>query len=405
MSASPLQQAPLAGLRVLDLSGTLMGPYCSQMMAAMGADVLKIEPPEGDVLRGVADARRSGVGPLFVNANRGKRSLAIDLKHPEGRRVLAKLAEGADVLLHNMRPEAAARLGLDPAAVCARHPRLIFCAIPGFGSEGPYRDQAAYDDVIQAITGLAAVQGGAGEPQYVRTVIADKVVALQALTAILAALVRRGISGRGGALEVPMFEAMTSFLLLEQQGGMVYDPPRGPTGYARTKSPYRKPYATRDGFLGVLVYTDKQWLSFFQLIGRPELARDPLFVTIQDRTENIDQLYQLVEETLPARTSAEWIATLGTAGIPCTPISTIAGLFDDPHLAAVGFFERVEHPTEGTMRLGRSPLKFADTERLPEKPAPRLGEDSRQVLRECGLDDAAIEALVTAGVVVIAPGA
>jgi crotonobetainyl-CoA:carnitine CoA-transferase CaiB-like acyl-CoA transferase len=204
---------------------------------------------------------------------------------------------------------------------------------------------------------------------------------------------------------VPMFEAMASFLLLEQQGGMVYEPPRGPTGYARTKSPYRKPYATRDGFLGVLVYTDKQWLSFFQLIGRPELAQDPRFVTIKDRTENIDQLYQLVDETLPARTSAEWIATLGTAGIPCTPISSVAGLFADEHLEAVRFFERFEHPTEGTMRLGRSPLKFADTERVPETPAPRLGEHGRQVLREHGLDEAAIAALVTAGVVVIAPGA
>jgi crotonobetainyl-CoA:carnitine CoA-transferase CaiB-like acyl-CoA transferase len=227
------------------------------------------------------------------------------------------------------------------------------------------------------------------------------VVALQALSAILAALVRRGTTGRGGVIEVPMFEAMTSFLLLEQQGGFVYDPPRGPAGYARTRSPYRKPYATRDGFLGVLVYTDKQWLSFFTLIGRPELAADPRFRSITERTENIDSLLQLVAETLPTRTSAEWSAALGEVGIPCTPIRQLADLFDDEHLRAVGFFETVDHPLEGPMRLARSPLKFADTTPSPLRPAPALGQHGREVLREAGFDDAAIAELVSARVVVL----
>ena len=397
------QDAPLTGLRVIDLSTTLMGPYCSRLLANLGADVIKVEAPAGDVVRYVGDSGKTGMGPVYLSCNHGKRSLAIDLKKPEGLAALRQLTKGADVFLHNMRPEAIKGLGLGAAELRADHPRLVYCALPGFGEGGPYRDRAAYDDVIQAGSGVASVQGGRGEPTYVRTVIADKVVGLLAHGAIMAALVRRGVTGIGGAVEVPMFESMAAFITLEQQGGMLFDPPRGPSGYSRTDSPFRRPYRTSDGFLGVLVYTDKQWLSFFDLIGKSELANDVRFRTIKERTENIDHLYELVATTLPTRTTEQWRIALGKLGIACQPVQTIADLFDDPHLQAVSFWEHVEHPTEGTLRLARSPVLFADTTAVSLRPAPRLGENSREILAEAGLTSDAIEALVARRIVIAPP--
>lgn len=386
---------------MLDLSNTLMGPYCSRVLADMGADVIKVEGPGGDLVRNIGAARNPGMGPVFLATNRGKRSLEIDLKAPAGRSALLRMARGADVFMHNLRPAAAARLGLAAEAVRAVNPRIVYCALIGFGSAGPYRDDAAYDDVIQAVSGLAALQGGAGAPGYVRMSVADKAVGLMASSAILAALLRRERTGRGESVEVPMFEAMTSFNLLEQQGGMVFEPPTGPPGYVRTASPYRRPYRTSDGYLAVLVYTDRQWSSFFELIGRPELADDPRFRTITGRTENVDSLYRLVEDTLPTRTTAQWTERLGAVGIAAAPVREIADLFDDEHLASVGFFEHVEHPTEGTLRQPRSPMLFAEASAVTPRPAPRLGEHGWQVLTEAGLSDSEIDELIRTGVVTV----
>ena len=398
-----MQDAPLTGLRVVDLSTTLMGPYCSRLLAALGADVIKVEAPGGDVVRYVGDSKKTGMGPVYLSCNHGKRSLAIDLKKPEGLEALRRLTKTADVFMHNMRPGAVKGLGLGAAELRADHPRLVYCALPGFGEGGPYRDRAAYDDVIQAGSGVASVQGGRGDPMYVRTVIADKVVGVMAHGAILAALVRRGVTGVGGAVEVPMFEATAAFITLEQQGGMIFDPPRGPSGYSRTDSPWRRPYKTKDGFLGVLVYTDKQWLSFFDLIGKSELASDPRFRTIKERTENIDHLYELVDQTLPSRTTEEWRIALGKLGIACAPVQTLADLFEDPHLQAVKFWERIDHPSEGGLRLPRSPVLFADTIPPTLRPAPRLGENSRELLAEAGLTSDAIEDLIRKQIVIAPP--
>ncbi|MDQ4116412.1 MAG: CoA transferase [Actinomycetota bacterium] len=394
---------PLDGIRVVDLTTTFLGPYTTMLMARMGADVVKVETHDGDVLRHVGSGRSPGMGPIFLAANHGKRSIALDLKTHGGRDAMRALVAGADAFVTNMRPQAVARLGLDPDELCAADERLVYVALRGFGEAGPYRDRAAYDDVVQAASGLAGLQGDDGEPDYVRSVVADKTVAVMGLAAVNAALFARERTGRGGFTEVPMFETMASFVLLEQQNARVLDPD-APTGYARTASPHRRPYRTADGYLGVLVYTDKQWLAFFELIGRPELASDPRFATITDRTRHTDELYALLADEMPARTTADWVAAFEPLGIPAQPVLAPDDLFDDPHLAVVGMFGTVEHSREGDYTLPRLPLTF-DGEHAPAvRGAPRLGEHGDEVLREAGVPVEEITRLRAEGVLGGRPG-
>ena len=388
---------PLTGVRVVDLTTTFMGPYCALQLARMGADVIKVESPDGDIVRRLGGGRSLMAGPIFLAANHGKRSIALDLKQPAAREVLDRLVARADVFVTNMRPDPVRRLGLGYDELGPRHPRLVHATLPGFGSDGPYRDVAAYDDVIQAISGLAAVQGGDGEPAYVRSPVADKIVGLMGLSAILAALLERATTGRGQAVEVPMYETMVQFMLLDQQGGLLHDPPTGPPGYARTSSPNRRPYRTADGHLSVVVYTDRQWLAFFDLIGRPELTHDPRFATVTTRTENIDELYQLVADELPQFTSDEWLTRLRALGIPCAPVLDVPGVLADEHLAAVGFFETVHHPTEGTLTLPGLPARFSASTPGPLPGAPALGEHGPGILRELGYTEAEVQQLRDSG--------
>ena len=264
---------PLTGVRVLDLSTIFMGPYAAQLLAEWGADVIKVEALDGDQVRGIGDVTGAGAGPIFVNANRGKRSLAVDLKSERAREVLHALVRGTDVLLHNIRPPAAARLGLTWDELSEVNPGLVLCAFRGYAKGGPHADRPAYDDVIQAASGIASAQAAAGgEPEYWRSAASDKVMGLYGAAATCAALRAREVDGAGRPVEVPMFEGMASFMLLDRQGGWLTDPPSGPSGYPRTDSPHRRPYATRDGHLAVMMYADKHWTAFFEIIGRPELA-------------------------------------------------------------------------------------------------------------------------------------
>ena len=375
---------PLDGVTVLDLSTTFMAPYATLLMAQMGAQVTKIEAPGGDILRQVADRSGRGCGPIFLNVNRGKRSIVLDLKDADDYAVLCALVREADVLVHNRTPGNARRLRIDHASLAGLNPRLVYCGIHGFGDEGPYRDRPAYDDVIQAASGFAHVQTNGGEPQYVRSPVTDMATGLMALAAINAALFERERSGMGQAVEVPMFECMITFLLLEQQGGYVADPPDGPAGYARTSSLQRRPYRTTDGMISVLVYTDAQWSAFFALAGRPELAADPRFSTMVERTRNIDELYDFVSDQMGLRTTAEWLDALGAALIPAMPVLSIPEVLDDPHVRAVGLFERAEHPVVGPVRQGRLPVRFSRTRPGPVGPAPLLDEHGAQVRREVG---------------------
>jgi len=304
-----------------------------------------------------------------------------------------------------MRPEAFNRVGLSRTDLREKYPRLVHAVLPGFGSGGPYREQAAYDDVIQGVSGMASTQGQSADPTYVRTPVADKSIALMGLAAILAALLDRERTGHGQSVEVPMFETMAQFMMLDQQGGYVYDPPAGPTGYARTASPHRRPYRTADGFLSVVVYTNRQWLSFFELIGRPELVRDPRFRSITERTRHIDELYQLIADVFPTRSSAQWREVLRDSGIPCVPVLRTEDLLDDEHLRAVDFFESVDHPTEGPLLLARLPIVFSAGAPGPQRPAPRLGEHGPELLRAMGSHPDEVEHLIKIGVLQVPPDA
>ncbi|MES1941952.1 CoA-transferase family III family protein 44 [Salinisphaera sp. T5B8] len=388
----------LKGITVLDLSTVVFGPFASQMLADFGADVIKIEPPDGDIFRAAAPARSSRMGAGYLNLNRNKRSISLDLKTAEGQATLDRLVADADVFLHNMRPQAIEKLDLGYERLGALNDRLIYCAAVGFGSDGPYANDPAYDDVIQSMTGFASMNiAPAAEPQLLPTILTDKVAGLYALAGILGALLSRERTGQGMAVEAAMFESLASFMLVEHLSGHVFEPPEGTLRYDRLTSPHRRPYRTADGHIAALPYSTRHWERFLRLIGRDDLAdadwvRDPSL-----RSQRIGELYAVLGEAMPARTSTEWLAEFRRLDIPCGPVNRLEDLLDDPHLAAVGFFQRVAHPSEGAINTIRQPLRFIDAPTRPDTPAPQLGIDGRTVLHDYGMDDATIDALVAAG--------
>ncbi len=390
---------PLKGVRILDLTTVLMGPYATTILGDMGADVIKVEPPQGDGSRNLGPMRGPGMGALFMHANRSKRSIVLDLKHPAGREALLRLARTADVLIYNVRPQAMARLKLSYEDVSAVNPRIIYVGTYGFGQDGPYASRPAYDDLIQGAVGLPwlSMTAGAESPRYVPCTVADRTVGLYAVGAICAALFHRSRTGEGQSIGIPMFETMAQFVLGDHMGGRSFEPPLGPYGYARLLAKNRHPYRTKDGHVCAMIYNDKQWKNFFGLIGRSEvLERDPRFADLASRTAHIEELYALVEEVMPTRTTAEWVAALEAADIPVTPLNTMDSLIDDPHLEAVGFFPTVEHPTEGRLISMRVPSTWSRSQPAPGRLAPRLGEHGEEILREAGYTGEEIEQLVSA---------
>lgn len=389
----------LKGIRVIEVGAVVLGPYAGQILADLGAEVIKVEAPEGDVARHAYPAGEGG-GALFVNNNRNKRMLAIDLKAAEGRAALTTLIETADVLFHNMRIDAAERLGLGFDAVAAINPRIIHCAAIGFGQRGPYRDRPAFDDIIQAASGVAGLAtANGGDPRFVPTILADKVAALHAVYGILAALVSRA-NGRTGAIkvEVPMFEALAAFLLNEHLSGATFAPD-GATGYPRILSPNRRPFQTADGWIAVLPYTDRQWRAFLNEVGRDEITDQSWFGNPALRQAHIDELYALVAEALPARTTAAWITALEARDVPCSQVNRLCDLLTDPHLEQIGFFDVPAGYPAGVARSLPQPVLFDTVAAEGDTPPRALGADSRAILREAGLTDAQIAALVDAGVV------
>ncbi|MBO0726194.1 MAG: CoA transferase [Blastocatellia bacterium] len=376
---------PLTGVRVIDLTSVVMGPYATQILGDMGADVIKVESPEGDIFRHVTPFRNRGMSAGFLNLNRNKRSIALDLKREDERQALLDLLTGADVFVTTVRPQAMRKLGLDYESLRERNPRLIYCGAYGFSESGPYAGRPAFDDVIQAMCGIASLQGERREedgPQYVNTILADKISGCVVAYAVAMALYERERSGRGQAIEVPMFETMVSFTMIEHLAGEIFCPAQGGMGYERVLSEHRRPYRTKDGYIGLLPYTAEQWARFFEAAGRPEMAADPRVMDPAMRSRQIAELYGLLAEIVAERTTAEWVELLRAADLPMAPVLSPEDLLDDEHLRALGFFQRQEHPSEGEVRTIGIPARFSRTPGDVRRLAPRLNEHREEILME-----------------------
>lgn len=392
---SDAKPGPLAGTRVVDLTTVVLGPLATQILGDLGADVVKIESPEGDIMRYAGPSRHREMGHVFLNLNRNKRSLVLDLKQLEAAQILLRLVAGADVFMHNMRPQAMARLGFDWERLRAVNPRLVYCAAMGYGQDGPYADRPAFDDIIQGGSGFVALEmATSGEARFVPTLVGDKTVGLTMVYAVMAALLQRARTGEGQQVEVPMLEVMTAFVMAEHMGGLSFEPPLGPPGYARMLAPDRRPHKTADGHICILPYTDRHWRDFFLVAGRPEMADDPRLADAQTRSRHVAELYALIAQCARERPTAWWLAALRQADIPCGPVNPLSELPQDEHLAAVDFFQHVTHPSEGPLRIVRPPVKFGGGDCGLRHYPPRLGEHTREILAETGLGDGEIDDLL-----------
>lgn len=383
---------PLSGIRVLDLTSVLFGPYAAQILGDWGADVIKVEPLAGDMWRYTGLFRNRGMSGQFMAVNRNKRSVAIDLKHPDGKAVLQRLIPTADVLLTNVRPAALGRLGFGYEACRTLNPRLIYAAATGFGQDGPWAARPAFDEIIQAASGLASSIGSDDQPSFVPSLVGDKICGQALAGAVSAALFRRERSGEGQMVEVPMLETIAGFNSIEMLGGYAFDPPIGPVGYKRMKE--RRPVRTKDGWLTMLPYSGENWCAFFAAVGRPELIEELSVMDPVLRSQNIDRIYDRMSEIGPTKTTAEWEDLLLRLDVPHTAFARLTEIGEQPHLKAVGLFADIDHPTEGRIKQARPSTRFSSDPANLHRAAPRLGEHSRELLREVGLSDAEIQSLV-----------
>ena len=392
------RNGPLAGIRILDLSSVVLGPLATQILADYGADVIKIESIDGDLVRSNGTSRHPGMSSIFLAINRGKRSIAVDLKTKDGCAVVRRLLESADALVHNVRVAGMERLGLGYDACAAIKPDLVYCVATGFGQDGPDRERPAFDDVIQAGCGLVALTDVyADRPDFMASLIADKVTGMAVVNAVLAGLFHRARTGEGQMIEVPMLETMAAFTLAEHMGGMGFEPREGPAGYARILKGGRRPMRTKDGWLALLPYTAAHWTQFLCEVGRDDLI--PVAADRTLRAQRVADLYAAMADALALRTSQEWIETCNQLDIPATRVYALDDLPDHPQLKATGFFVERDHPSEGRIREMRPATKFSKTPAAIGRPAPRHGEHTRDVLRQADYAPGEIDALIDAGIV------
>ncbi len=396
---------PLKDLTVIELGSVVLAPYACQILAELGARVIKVEPPEGDSTRSLGHAEHAGMAALFLNCNRGKQSIVIDLKQPQGHALLLELVAQADVLVHNMRFDSAQRLGLGYEQLSAVHPGLIYCATYGYGAAGRLATRPAYDDIIQAGCGVAALKGAIdGVPAYAPTIIADKTTALFVAIGVLGAVMERATTGKGRQLEVAMLETMTHFISVEHLNGLTWEKPAGPAGYVRLLNPWRRPHRTRDGYLAVMPHGEKQWKKFLEIVGREALIDDPRFADPEGRSRNVAALYEEISQILPSRSTAEWEELFARHDVPHGRVNSLEDLVVDEHLADVGFWKIDEHPTEGRLRVPSFPVRDGGPhgDASPAGPAPQLGQHSVEVIRQLGYDEIAIDRLLASGVIAAA---
>ena len=390
---------PLKGVRVLDLTSVVVGPVCTWRLGQYGADLVKVENPEGDLMRGLGGLSPTGQhSGAYLHFNRGKRNICLDLKQAGAREVAARLVASADVIVANMRPQALSRLGLDADTVRAAHPQKVYCLITGYGTDGPYAGRPTYDSVVQGVTGMAGLmQARDGEPAYVPMLICDHVAGEIAAGAILAAWVQRQLTGTGSTIEVPMFETMAAFVLQEHLAQHSFDPPVGPPGDQRLLSPHNKPVRTSDGWISFTINTDAQVRAFLQATDRHALLDDPRFTTVAGRARNVTQWFEIRGAPLTSRTTAEWLEILLAADIAAQPCHTLDSLTRDPHLMAVGLIDHEIHPTEGRTAVIRSSIRVDATTLPARASAQPRGADTRELLAELGYEGSAIDALMSSG--------
>ncbi|MEY2928269.1 MAG: hypothetical protein RL367_2746 [Pseudomonadota bacterium] len=394
---------PLDGLKIIDMTTVIMGPYMTQILADLGADVIKVESPGGDTTRQVPPMRNQGMGAFYLQNNRNKRSIVIDMKKPDGLATLLALLADADAFVSNVRPAALARLGLTDAVMAKANPGLVTMALVGFGQNGPYAADPAYDDLIQGLTAVPSmlVTAGSAHPHYVPLAFNDRAVGLHSGISLLAAIRHRDRTGEGQHIEVPMFETMVEFVMGDHMAGLTFNPPQGPPGYTRSLNADRRPYKTSDGHVCNIIYTDKHWRAFAKIIGRPDLLEsDDRFANLGTRTVHAAFVYDFIGQFMPGKTTAEWIAILKDADIPVTPLHTLESIMDDPHLQATRYFQPFDHPSEGTLVQTGLPSRWSKTRRDGQRPAPRLGEQSAEILRQAGVAEAEIVRLCDNGTIV-----
>jgi len=380
---------PLQGVRVLDLSTVVMGPFGTQILADFGADVIKVEPPDGDVIRYAWPFRNPGMGSIFLNTNRNKRSVVLDLKKPAALEAFLLLVKKSDVMVYNVRPQAMARLKLSYEDVKKVNPKIIYVGCFGYSQRGPNAAKAAYDDMIQGASGIPWLlhKQGAAEPRYAPMIVADRSVGQQVASAVSAALYYREKTGKGQKVDVPMYEHLLQMILGDHLGGYTFEPQQGPPGYHRILAPDRRPYQTKDGYLCTLIYNDKQWKAFFDVIGRPEMLQSKKYATQEARSQNYGEAYAFVADELKKRTTDEWLEVLGRADIPVQRMNSLDDIVADPHLAAIGYLRTVEHPSEGRIKVLAVPSEWSDSAPEYRRHAPRLGEHTREVLAQAGLPE------------------
>lgn len=394
----PAPTGPLAGMRILDLTTVLLGPYATRILGDLGADVIKVETVDGEGRRDSGPMINPRMGQTFMVLNRAKRAIAINLKHPAGRDAFLRLAATADAMVHNARVQAMVRLGLDYDCVRKVKPDIAYCYAVGFGSKGRYAGRPAYDDIIQGLTAMPSlIAAAAGKPLFVPINMADRVCGVYLANATLAALLHRARTGQGQQVEVPMFEMMAEMMLSEHLWDNYFVPPTQSKN--RNRMFDRRPYKTRDGYICVMAGGDKMFFGFCDVVGRPDLKNDPRFAKRGPRSAHAKDVYDAMEAALATRTSAEWLALLGNADIPAAPVYTLQNLLDDPHLNDVDFFQLEDHPTEGTVRAMRLPMHFSGSPLMNRRPTPHIGEHTVELLREAGLTTAEIDKLLADGVV------
>ena len=393
-------KGPLQGVRVVDLTTVMLGPFCTQILGEMGAEVIKIETPEGDVNRWTGESRSPGMSTGQLIKGRNKRSIILDLKVKKVRKVFEKLIQTADVFVHNIRPKAAKRLAIDYETIAELNPSIIYASATGFGETGPFADKPAYDDLIQGASGIASLFGKVtGTPRYVPSVMADKTTGLFLSNYISMALFHRERTGEGQKLHVPMYESFAAFVVSEHMQGQTFVPPTGPAGYTRMLTAHRKPYETKDGFICVVPYTQKHWVNFLTLTGRADLIKDPRFSNQTERTKNIDTLYEIVSDNIKSRSTNDWIIALSDADIPAGPMNSPEDLFECPHLKAVDMFPEIEHPTEGRIKHIKVPAAFSKTPGGLYHHSEKLGASTNAVLNELGFSNIEITELESLGAI------